>query len=141
MCPRAHVSSHQPFLPPVPDFLGEDGSSFSSLIMPNSTPICHVYSAGTKQRGELRLCPLPLAPYLSPNHDPSSSHPAPARMHMKQMEGSVLCREVFFQFQTLQALLSLFAFQIYNLEIRHDTFNVTMVFYAILALFHGKTGL
>lgn len=29
--------------------------------------------------------PSPL--YLSPNHDPSSSHPAPARMHVKQMEG------------------------------------------------------
>lgn len=33
-----------------PLFFAEDGSSFSSLIMPNSAPICHVYSAGTKQK-------------------------------------------------------------------------------------------
>lgn len=114
--------------PPLSEFLGKDGSSFSSLIMPNSAPICHVYSAGTKQRGEPRLCPLPLAPFLFPNRDSSSSHPAPARMHMKQMEGSVLSREVFFPCQTLHTLLSMSAFHICNLHISHDTFSVIFIF-------------
>lgn len=56
-------------------FFGEDGSSFSSLIMPNSGPICHVYSAGTKQRGEPRLCPLP--PLAPPHRPPQPLPPHP----------------------------------------------------------------
>lgn len=77
MCPRA-CSFPLFFDSRLFFFFGEDGSSFSSLIMPNSGPICHVYSAGTKQRGEPRLCPLPRAPtplHPSPNHYRSTSYP------------------------------------------------------------------
>jgi len=49
---------------------GEDGSSSSSLIMPDSGPICHVYSAGTKQRGWAAPITPPLPPPPPPNPNP-----------------------------------------------------------------------
>lgn len=70
----------------LPDFLAKDGSSFSSLIMPNWAPICHVYSAGTKQRGEPRLCPLPLAPFPLPKPRLIILPPAPSK-HAHETNG------------------------------------------------------
>lgn len=72
-------------------FFAEDGSSFSSLIMPNSTPICHVYSAATKEKeeeeGEPRLCPLyPLCTlyHLCPPHPTRPITTIPITLHRSE---------------------------------------------------------
>lgn len=84
------------FSPPLcQTFWVEDGSSFSSLIMPNSTPICHVYSAGTKQRGEPRLCPLPLAPLPLPKPRPIILPPR-SSTHAREANGRArFCAEKY----------------------------------------------